>query len=247
MENTIYKELLKDYNNYSHSEEAVVVYLVRNYVDKLETKSKWIDVVDYHAWGIRGEKRAFNYFIIELFHREINPTYPNEKEYLNKNEYARICKALTWEASHTDIDQQREKGKRGPMYLVICPVRNKNRGKMFKKAFPFWNEEYGGFDHTGNVPTTTIYRDIEMEPEWDYVVTGLTEINDQKFKMIKENYDEFIYPRIISEKRIMIDWFLEDYQLAKSKLRKQEEKKKTVSKLNKSETNKKNVRNSQFK
>lgn len=262
MESSNYKALLKDYNNYSHSDEAVVVYIVRNYVDKLETKSKWIDVIDFDAWAINREwgnnrewesnekkKKSFNYFVIELFKREINPIYPNEKEYSEnqKDNYIRICKALTWEASHTDIDQQREKGKRGPMYLVICPVRNKNRGKKFKKAFPFWNEEYGGFDYTGNAPTTTIYKYVDMEPDWDYVLIGLTEINDQKFNMIKENYDEFIRPRIINEKRILIDWFLEDYQLAKSKPRKPEEKRKIKPNTNKTILSKKNSSDSRLK
>lgn len=254
MGNERYKILLKDYQDYVHSDEALIVYLVRKYVDKIETKSMWIDVINFDAWAINKKwginrewesndkkKKSFNYFVIELFKRKINPIYPNEKEYSEKEKdnYIRICKALTWEASHTDIKQQRENGKRGPMYLVICPVRNKNRGKKYKKAFPFWNEAYGGFDYTGNAPTTTIYKIVDMDPDWDYVLIGSTKIDDHKLKMIKENYNEFIYPRIINERRIMIDWFFEDYQLAKEKLKKFDGIKKKISNLNKSDTNKK--------
>lgn len=129
------------------------------------------------------------------------------------------------------------------MYLVACPVINVNKGKKYMKAFPFWNEEYGGFDHTGNAPTTTIYREVEMKSYWEYVVTGFVEINDHKLKMIRENYDEFIRPKIIDNDTISVDWFLEDYQLAKSKLKKAQEQKKAKTQPYKSGTQKKKAKN----
>lgn len=87
MGNTSYKALLKDYKNYTHSKEALAVFLTRNYVDKLETRSKWIDVVSYDSWGgAIYDKILLNYFVIELFTREINPTYPKEETIQDKNE-----------------------------------------------------------------------------------------------------------------------------------------------------------------
>jgi hypothetical protein len=53
---------------------------------------------------------------------------------------------------------------------------NKNRGKLVTKLFHNWNEEYGGFNYSGKVPATTIRRKVQLEPEWEYRITGAAKL-----------------------------------------------------------------------
>lgn len=55
-----------------------------------------------------------------------------------------------------------------------------------------------------------------MEPEWEYRITGGKKIDDIRFQHIKENYGQ-IYSRILQEKRVMIDWFFENYPKSKKR------------------------------
>ncbi len=194
---------LNDYFDYLKSEEATIVNIVKNLVKDLNTKKKWVDVVDFDCWGSRGGKYAFNYIVVELFDRKIYPKYPHNAD-LN------IKKAITWKTCHDDIEKQRSKGIKGTMFLITCHLFNKNRGKKLKKIFHNWNEEYGGFDYTGRVPTTTITRQIELEPDWKYSITGCRKINNNRLKYIKRNY-KHIYDRILDEKLVLIDWFFENF------------------------------------
>lgn len=203
MNNNNHLKILKDYHDYLKSKEATVVFIAKNLADKLDTKNKWVDVVDLDSWGSRGEKFAFNYFIVELFERKIHPVYPKDAD-------LRLCKAITWKTAHDDIEQQRTKGMRGSMFLITCHLFNKNKGKKVTQYFDNWNEEYGGFDHTGKVPTTTISREVDLKPEWEYRITGIKEIDDTRYQYIKVNYNR-IYARILEEKHVSIDWFFDSY------------------------------------
>jgi hypothetical protein len=71
---TMYKneEVLTAYQGYLKTEEATIVFIAKNLVKDLDTKKKWIHVVDFDCWGIRGRKFAFNYFIVELFDRKLH-------------------------------------------------------------------------------------------------------------------------------------------------------------------------------
>lgn len=195
--------VLKKYVDYLKTEEATIVFIVKNLVDSLDTKRKWIDVVDFDAYGSKGDKIAFNYIIVELFERKLFPKYP-------KGADIKLKKAITWKTAHDDVTKQRSNGVRGTMFLITCHLYNKNRGKKVTRLLSNWNEKYGGFDYTGRVPTTTISREFDMEPHWQYKITGKRKINVNQFKSIQENYNNKIYPRIIHEKFLKIDWFLED-------------------------------------
>ena len=193
------EEVLRAYLGYMRTEEPTIVFIAKNLVKDLDTKKKWIHVVDFDCWGIRGRKFAFNYIIVELFDRKLHPKYPEDA-----NEQMR--KAITWQAAHDDIAQQKAKGIMGPMFLITCPLYNKNKGKKMREELPYWNEEYGGFDFTGKVPTTTVVRMRNMEPDWVYRVTGYRKINDSMLQYIKKNYSE-IEERILKEKHVEIEWF----------------------------------------
>ncbi len=163
-------QLIKDgYLRYLKSDEATAVYFVKNLESSIETKEKWIDVIYSEKYPDCDGKPAFKILTIELFKRKIKPKYPKDADEMLK-------KAITWKAAHDDIQTQRSNGIRGPVYQITGCSYNKNRGKFVTKLFDFWNEEYGGFDHTGKVPTTTIARRVKKEPKFVYRILGIKRI-----------------------------------------------------------------------
>ena len=48
------KKVLNEYFDYLKSDEAAIVYIMKNLVNNLDSKRKWIDVVDFDCWGSRG-------------------------------------------------------------------------------------------------------------------------------------------------------------------------------------------------
>lgn len=207
-----YKELVDKYEDYLKSSEALAVYLVKAYVHQVDTRNKWIDIVNSSTWEHRSGKTAFNYLIIEVFARRKHPIYPNRAEQMDDYGYRQICKAITWEVSHDDIRDQRERGIRGQLFLVIVPIFNKNKGKKVVIEKPYWNEEYGGYDYTGNVPTTTKKIEKDMDPDWDYFVKACKQITEMDVDRITKYYDMYISPKIYEERNNLIDWYFVDYE-----------------------------------
>jgi hypothetical protein len=68
-------------------------------------------------------------------------------------------------------------------YFKTCQLYNRNKGKKKRQEIPYWNEEYGGFDFTGKVPTTIVVRMRDMEVDWAYKVNGCRKINDSRLLM----------------------------------------------------------------
>lgn len=202
MKNYNNEEVLVQYFDYMKSEEATVVFIVKNLVADVDTKKKWIDVVNFDTYGTRGDKIAFNFMVVELFDRKLFPKYP-------KDAGISLKKAITWKTAHDDIAMQHSKGVKGIKFLITCKLFDENRGKKETRLLPYWNEEYGGFDYTGRVKTTTIAKQFNLEPKWSYKITGVRKISDNQFKFMCKNYDSKIYPRILSEKYVKKDWFLE--------------------------------------
>ena len=233
-----YKELVDKYEDYLKSSEALAVYLVKSYVHQVDTRNKWIDVVSSNTWDHRSNKMAFNYLIVEIFDRKKHPIYPNKIEQMDDYRYRQICKAITWDVSHDDIRNQRERGIRGQLFLTIVPIYNKNKGKKVVIEKPFWNEEYGGFDYTGKVPTTTKRIEKDMEPEWDYLVKAFKQITDVDVHRITKYFDSYILPKIHEERNNLIDWYFVDYEsniktagkdkFAKKKVKSEKQRKSTI-------------------
>ena len=223
-----YKELVDKYEDYLKSSEALAVYLVKAYVHQVDTRNKWIDIVNSSTWEHRSGKTAFNYLIIEVFARRKHPIYPNRAEQMDDYGYRQICKAITWEVSHDDIRDQRERGIRGQLFLVIVPIFNKNKGKKVVIEKPYWNEEYGGYDYTGNVPTTTKKIEKDMDPDWDYFVKACKQITEMDVDRITKYYDMYISPKIYEERNNLIDWYFVDYELNLKTIKKDKLVKKKV-------------------
>ena len=164
-----YESLKDKYGLYLRSNEAAAVYFVKNFVSNLDTKDKWIDIISSEKYPNYDNKPAFKNVKIELFERKIKPKYPKDADVM-------LRRTITWEAAHKDIAEQRFNGIQGTVFQVTGRSYNKNKGKFEIRLFDHWNEEYGGFDHTGKVPTTTLTRRVKMEPEWVYEIKGVERI-----------------------------------------------------------------------
>ncbi len=210
------------------SSEALAVYIIKAYVHQVDTRNKWIDIVNSSTWEHRSSKTAFNYLIVEIFDRKKHPIYPNKIEQMDDYRYRQICKAITWDVSHDDIRNQRERGIRGQLFLTIVPIYNKNKGKKVVIEKPFWNEEYGGFDYTGKVPTTTKKIEKDMDPDWDYFVKACKQITEMDVDRITKYYDMYISPKIYEERNNLIDWYFVDYELNLKTIKKDKLVKKKV-------------------
>lgn len=116
-----------NYIAYIERGESAAVYLVRDIVkDKaINTKGKWIDVLSvssYKKYTTNNRRGfAFNWIIVELFSRHLQPQYDPYDSAHNKY--------LTWLTAHEDIDNQRKAGYHGEKYLVLCRLCNKNQNK----------------------------------------------------------------------------------------------------------------------
>ena len=83
-----------EYISYVESGESAAVFIVRDLVKVIETKGKWVDVISlntYYKKGV-GDRKAFNWIIVELFPRKLQPKY--DKSDAENNRY------LTWVTAH---------------------------------------------------------------------------------------------------------------------------------------------------
>lgn len=120
-----------EYISYVESGESAAVFVVRDIVNAIETRGKWIDVVSLDTYAGEWFGTAFNWIIVELFPRKTKPVYPKlasdeEKKY------------ITWKTANEDITAQREKGVRGPMFLVLCDlkkIKGKNENEKSKLIY----------------------------------------------------------------------------------------------------------------
>lgn len=221
MINNKYKELVDKYKDYLNSTEALAVYIVKAYVNDIDTNNKWVDIVSSDTWKHKSDKTGFNYLIVEIFDKKKIPVYPVKTNEVSEYEYRQICKALTWKVSHEDINSQRNIGIKGHIYLIIVQLINKNRGKKVVIEKPFWNEEYGGFDYTGKVPTTIKKIEKDMDPDWDYFIKECKKITDFDVERINEYFYEYILPKIHEERSNLIDWYFTEYELNKKLINKE--------------------------
>ena len=221
MINNKYKVLVDKYKYYLNSTEALAIYIVKAYVNDIDTNNKWVDIVSSDTWKHKSDKTGFNYLIVEIFEKKKYPIYPVKTNQVSEFEYRQICKALTWKVSHEDIENQRNNGIKGHIYLIIVQLFNKNRGKKIIIEKPFWNEEYGGFDYTGKVPTTTKKIEKDMEPDWDYFIKECKKITDFDVERINKYFYEYILPKIHEERSNLIDWYFTEYELNKKLINKE--------------------------
>lgn len=162
-----------EYISYIESGESAAVFIVRDIVNSIDTRGKWIDVISlntYYKSGADGRK-AFNWIIVELFPRNIKPHYDKKDPLHNKY--------LTWKAANEDISIQRAKGYNGPKYLVLCDLFNKNKKKYRYRTITarmYWEP-------------VEAHRPMkireQVEPEREYRIRAVTKVNIKQVDYIR--------------------------------------------------------------
>ena len=164
-----------EYISYVKSGEAAAVFIVRDLVKSIETKDKWVDVISLNTYCKKGaeDRKAFNWIIVELFTRKLQPKY--DKNDSDHNRY------LTWVTAHEDIAKQRRAGVKGEKYLVLCNLFNKNKNKFITRtifARKYWEP-------------LEAYRQMEVResavPEWEYRIQAVKKVNSKQVSYIQNN------------------------------------------------------------
>ena len=154
-----------EYISYIEGGESAAVFIVRDIVNSIDTKGKWVDVISLNTYYKRGagDRMAFNWIIVELFPRKMQPKY-------DKNDSAHN-RYLTWVTAHEDIAKQRQAGFHGEKYLVLCNLYNKNKNKFTTHtiiARKYWEP-------------MEAYRPMEVkdpvDPEWEYRIQAVKKVN----------------------------------------------------------------------
>ena len=164
-----------EYISYIESGESAAVFIVRDIVNSIDTKGKWVDVISLNTYYKRGagDRMAFNWIIVELFPRKIQPKY-------DKNDSAHN-RYLTWVTAHEDIAKQRQAGFYGEKYLVLCNLYNKNKNKLTTRtiiARKYWEP-------------MEAYRPMEVkdpvDPEWEYRIQAVKKVNAKQVSYIQNH------------------------------------------------------------
>lgn len=116
------RELLKQYNlekylQYASSSEAYAVLFVRKYLN--QAKGMWVDII--HADYPRHynlEKLQFKTVECELFPKTMHPKYPKRDKFQSDEDYYLVCRAITYDMAHRDIERQIDKGINGKEYRI---------------------------------------------------------------------------------------------------------------------------------
>lgn len=164
-----------EYISYIESGESAAVFIVRDIVNSIDTKGKWVDVISLNTYYKRGagDIMAFNWIIVELFPRKMQPKY-------DKNDSAHN-RYLTWVTAHEDIAKQRQAGFHGEKYLVLCNLYNKNKNKFTTHtiiARKYWEP-------------MEAYRPMEVkdpvDPEWEYRIQAVKKVNAKQVSYIQNH------------------------------------------------------------
>lgn len=192
-----------EYISYVESGESAAVFITRDIADEINTKGKWIDVIDLDTFDKQGRK-AFNYFIVELFDRKIRPVYPEKADDDTK-------KYITWQTAHKDINEQRSRGIRGPKYIVLSHLYNKNKG-TYRTIKAVWNKTFEQWVPEKWYSTSSCeYRDKKVyvpphKDDWQYKVQAVQKVNEKQVQYIVENKYQII-ERIIKNKKPELRFF----------------------------------------
>ena len=111
------EELIEKYKRYAESPEAFAVLFVKKYLRA--AAGKWVDIIDFEEGEFNNIwKLEFKSVRCELFPRKIRPKYPPKKNFYDEESYIIACRAITWEAAHRDIAQQRAEKIAGITFLL---------------------------------------------------------------------------------------------------------------------------------
>jgi hypothetical protein len=102
--------LLRRYLEYANSEEATAVLFVKKQI--AQAKGHWVDILNCCRCFESEDPLHFKFVTGGLFRRRIQPQYPPRSTFtkdgkFDERNYYLAVRAITWEAAHRDIEQQK--------------------------------------------------------------------------------------------------------------------------------------------
>jgi len=134
-------KLLKKYLEYTNTEEAFAVLFVKKHL--AQAKGHWVDIFDSRRYEMSSDKLHFRFVLGGLYKRKIQPQYPEKFAYtidgqFDERGYYLMIRAITWEAAHKDIEQQKSKNVASRKFKITGISCDKNRSNkdFFRKDAP---------------------------------------------------------------------------------------------------------------
>lgn len=124
------------YLAYLENEESTAVLITRDWTDQLDTRGKWIDIVNLYStdYTSHGNLKDIREIIVELFPRRTKPDYSKAVTREDK-------RYLTWLTANQDIEYLRNHGYHGPQY-IIHPVIVRNPRREYHWETKWWNPRF---------------------------------------------------------------------------------------------------------
>lgn len=167
-----------EYISYIEHGDSAAVFIVRDVVKSINTRGKWIDVLELDGDKNYAGRWDFKKIQVEIFPRKIKPVYP---EYSDDAE----IRYITWETANRDIANQRRAGFVGEKFEICPKLVNINYGKFkevpqkeiwhnaFKKWVPLeWRTAY--FDYCDENKIREVgTKKIPLKPKWEYYILSI--------------------------------------------------------------------------
>ena len=186
-----------DYIRYIASGESATVFVVRDVVKAVKTSGKWISIISMNCYEQDDDGKAFHWIVCEIFQRKIQPVYIGQDTDYNKY--------ITWKTAHDDIADQRSKGVKGPKFLVLCTLRNKNKGRYVKLRLVSVVERYlDSFEELWEFEETLDEQETikaPLKPDPKYIINFLSRLSNAQAEYIK-SHEEEILRRILENGRV---------------------------------------------
>lgn len=159
-----------EYISYLANGDSAAVFITRDVVKSINTKDKWIDVIELQGQKNWDCKWDFKRIVVEIFPRKIKPIYP-------KNATLEMKKYITWETAQRDIREQRSKGIKGVQYKIIPKLINRNKGK-YKEVDTLWDIRLEAWVECEwrDYPCEIRKRKMPLEPDWEYKILSVKKL-----------------------------------------------------------------------
>lgn len=122
--------LLKKYLEYASTDEAFAVLFVKKHL--AQAKGRWVDIVDCQRYEMSLDNLHFRFVVGGLYKRQIQPQYPSKSAFtidgkFDERGFYLMTRAITWEAAHKDIEQQKSKKVAAPKFKITGVSYDINR------------------------------------------------------------------------------------------------------------------------
>ena len=139
-----YKQLLEQFRRYTQTEESRAILFVKKHLKQADN-TVWVNILKcreanfYPSLKPDSDKDKgpfFEFIRCELYPRKTQPKYPPKRKNQTPEDYVNLCRAITWEAAHNDIDDLAARGYYGPVYEIFGQVKAIPGATLFRPDAP---------------------------------------------------------------------------------------------------------------